>query len=92
MKELKSYGILIFIAVSNDCTKCGICSKGCPVGAIDSKKSNLIDKEKCTLCCACIKHCPQNVRTMKSGLMKDAAIRVHELFRERKEPEFFFNL
>ena len=79
-----------FIAISNDCTQCGICAEGCPVGAIDSEKSNLIDKEKCTLCCACIKRCPKKARTMKPGLMKDAAIRVNEMFQERKEPEFFF--
>ena len=79
-----------FIAISNDCTQCGICAEGCPVGAIDSEKSNLIDKEKCTLCCACIKRCPQKAKTMKPGLMKDAAIRVNEMFQERKEPEFFF--
>jgi ferredoxin len=78
-----------FISLSNDCTKCGICAEGCPVGAIDSEKSNLIDKEKCTLCCACIKRCPQKAKTMKPGLMKDAAIRVNEMFQERKEPEFF---
>ncbi len=78
-----------FIAVSNECTQCGICAEGCPVGAVDSEKSNLIDKEKCTLCCACIKHCPQKARTMKPSLMKDAAIKVNEMFQERKEPEFF---
>ncbi len=78
-----------FISVSNDCTQCGICAEGCPVGAIDSEKSNLIDKEKCTLCCACIKRCQKKARTMKPGLMKDAAIRVNEMFQERKEPEFF---
>ena len=80
-----------FIAVSNDCTECGICAEGCPVGAIDSDKSNLIDKGKCTLCCACIKRCPQKAKTMKPGLMKDAAIRVNEMFQERKEPEFFLS-
>ena len=81
-----------FIEVSEECTQCRICNEGCPTGAIDSKNSALIDTVKCTLCCACIMHCPQNARTMKPSLMKDAAIRVHELFRERKEPEFFFNL
>ena len=78
-----------FIAVSKDCKECGICAEECPVGAIDSKNSALIDTVICTLCCACIKHCAQNARTMKPGIMKDAAIRVHELFRERKEPELF---
>jgi ferredoxin len=78
-----------FIAVSAGCTQCGVCAKGCPVWAIDPGKSDLIDKNKCTLCCACIKHCPQKARSMKPGLMKDAAIRSHEKFKERKEPEFF---
>jgi ferredoxin len=78
-----------FISVSSECTQCGLCAEGCPVAAIDPEKSNLIDKDKCTLCCACIKGCPQNARTIKPGLMKDAAIRCHENFKERKEPVFF---
>lgn len=78
-----------FIAISNSCRQCGICAAGCPVGAVDSENSSLIDIEKCILCCACIKHCPQNAKTMKPGLMRDAAIRVNEKFKERKEPIFF---
>jgi ferredoxin len=78
-----------FIAVSNECSQCGVCAEGCPVGAIDSENSNLIDKEKCITCCACIKNCPQNARTMKTGLVKDAAMRLNKLYKERKEPVFF---
>ena len=78
-----------FISVSNKCTQCGVCSEGCPVGAIDPEKNNLIDIEKCITCCACIKNCPQNARTMKAGLVKDAAIRLSTLHKERKEPEYF---
>jgi ferredoxin/NAD(P)H-dependent FMN reductase len=77
-----------FIAVSNSCTQCGICAEGCPTGAINFENSKLIDIDKCTLCCACIKHCPQKAKKMKSGQMKDAAIRCTQ-FIERKEPEFF---
>jgi ferredoxin len=80
---------LDFIAVNNDCVQCGICAEGCPVGAIDSENSSIIDKDKCTLCCACIKKCPQKARTMKAGPMKDAAVRCTN-FVERKEPELFF--
>ncbi|MCP4677119.1 MAG: ferredoxin [Deltaproteobacteria bacterium] len=79
-----------FIAVGNECTQCGICAEGCPVGAIDSEKSSLIDMEKCFTCCACIKNCPQNARTMKTGPVKDAAMRLIRLYNERKEPENFF--
>jgi len=78
-----------FIAISDACTQCGICAERCPTGAVDSGNSVLVDINKCTLCCACIKNCPQNAKTMKPGLMEDAANRVHELFRERKEPEFY---
>jgi ferredoxin len=79
-----------FIAISNECTQCGICAEGCPVGAIDSEKSNLIDKEKCITCCACIKNCPQNARTMKTGPVRDAAMRLNKLYKERKEPVSYF--
>ena len=79
-----------FITISNECTQCGICAEGCPVGAIDSENSNLIDKEKCITCCACIKNCPQNARKMKTGLVKDAAMRLNKLYKERKEPVSYF--
>lgn len=78
-----------FIAVSDKCLQCGVCSDKCPVGAIDLENSAVIDNEKCILCCACIKHCPQKAKTMKPSLVKNAAIRLSEKFKERKEPVFF---
>jgi len=79
-----------FIAISNECTQCGICAEVCPVGAIDSENGALIDTEKCITCCACIKNCPQKARTMKTGPVKDAAMRLNKRYKERKEPVFFF--
>ncbi len=78
-----------FVEVSNECSQCGICTEGCPVGAIDSDDCALNDKGKCFTCCACIKNCPQNAGTMKSGPVKDAAMRLNKLYKERKEPVFF---
>jgi len=78
-----------FISVNENCTQCGLCVENCPTGAIDPANSSIIDKEKCTLCFACIKQCPQKAKSMKPGLMKEAAIRCTK-FIERKEPEFFF--
>ncbi len=78
-----------FIAISSECNQCGICAEECPVGAINSEKSNLIDIEKCITCCACIKNCPQKARTMKPSVVKDAAMRLNKLYKERKEPVFF---
>ena len=78
-----------FIEVNNQCDQCGICAANCPTGAIDFENSSIINKEKCTLCCACIKQCPKRAKSMKLGLMKDAAIRCTS-FVNRREPEFFF--
>lgn len=79
-----------FITVSNNCLQCGICAEKCPMGAVNSENGSLIDIEKCITCCACIKSCPQNARTMKPSLVKEAAIRLNNLYKERKEPEYFF--
>jgi len=78
-----------FIAVSDECSQCGICAEKCPVGAADTEDSRLIDTERCITCCACIKNCPQSARSMKPGLVKDASVRLHTLYSQRKEPECF---
>lgn len=78
-----------FIAVSELCNQCGLCVEVCPVGAVDTQNSSLIDQKKCITCCACLKRCPQRARTMKSGPVKEAQDRVNTLFIERKNPEVF---
>jgi ferredoxin len=78
-----------FIAVSDECTQCGACAKGCPAGAIDPDNSRAIDTEQCITCCACIRHCPVGARTIKPGIVRDASVRLFTNFGGHKEPEYF---
>ena len=77
-----------FIGVNDNCHHCGICAENCPTGAINFKNSSQIDIQKCILCCACIKNCLHKAKSMKPGLMKEAAVRCSN-FITRKEPEIF---
>lgn len=78
-----------FIDISDECSQCGVCEENCPAGAIDLENGIWLDKEKCILCCACIKGCPQQARTMKAGAVKDIAVYLSQMCKERKEPVFF---
>lgn len=87
-RELKPWR-LDFMAINDKCLQCGVCAQVCPVDAIDSENSALIDKEKCIMCCACIKGCPENARTVIPGIVKDTAMRLSETCNGRKEPVLF---
>ena len=48
-----------YYSVSNDCIKCGICEKVCPVGNISLDKGRPYFKHHCEQCVACIQFCPK---------------------------------
>ena len=45
--------------VDNKCSKCGICSRICPVNNISFKNGKLQWLGKCEQCMACIQYCPK---------------------------------
>ncbi|MBW1998237.1 MAG: NADH-quinone oxidoreductase subunit NuoF [Deltaproteobacteria bacterium] len=56
----KRCAALLSFEVDQDlCKKCGLCFKGCPVGAIEweKKKPAYIDKSKCIKCMTCFSAC-----------------------------------
>jgi NADH-quinone oxidoreductase subunit F/NAD(P)H dehydrogenase (quinone)/NADP-reducing hydrogenase subunit HndC len=57
----KRCAALVKFEVNADvCTKCGICSRSCPAGAIQWQKREpaFIVKDKCVKCLSCITNCP----------------------------------
>ena len=78
-----------FIAVDDNCTKCGLCLNSCPTAAINPDNYSEINIKKCITCCACIKICPQNSRKILKSKIKTAAERLHNMYSQRKEPELF---
>jgi len=51
--------LLMFKVNPDKCTRCGVCFRSCPAGAITWEKKQVadIDRDKCTKCRTCIVHC-----------------------------------
>lgn len=78
----------VMIDTDEKCTNCGICSKHCPMGAID--KNKYVDISKCIRCCRCIKRCPVNAKDIN---LDDHKKFIQEFTNKyglvRLEPEIF---
>jgi ferredoxin len=56
-----------YYSVSDDCIKCGICKKVCPVNNIDMDEAGLpYFKHHCEQCLACIQFCPKKAINYKN--------------------------
>ena len=53
------------LKISEDCIKCGLCIKNCPMDNLYQKEDGqVISKGKCTMCYKCISHCPKQAITL----------------------------
>lgn len=77
------------VTVRDSCLQCGVCAEHCPVGAIDSENSAIVDKKKCILCNACIKVCPEKARKVNNDVIRGIAVRLSQSCHTRKNPICF---
>lgn len=72
---------------TNDkCTKCGICTKVCPMGSISSEDVNIVEGI-CIKCGACIKKCPENAKYYDDEGYLYHQHELEEAYGRRAEPE-----
>ncbi|MCD7948533.1 MAG: EFR1 family ferrodoxin [Oscillospiraceae bacterium] len=88
-KYRKYQSIPIKPHTTSSCTKCGLCAKNCPAGAIPMDRPKKTDKSKCITCMRCIRYCPQKARGFYSIEKFLAEKSLAKLCIGYKKPEIF---
>lgn len=82
----KAGGVGLIPKPTKDCTKCGVCVKGCPVQAIDPENPKKVDK-KCISCMRCILICPHSARKVNPVMLSAVGLALKKVCSDRKENE-----
>lgn len=83
------HGIPFKPKATRKCTKCGVCAKACPAGAIPIEAPNMTNTDLCISCMRCIHVCPAGARKLNSLLLKIGALKMKKSCSERKNNELF---
>lgn len=76
-------------SADENCVKCGICAKQCPVGAIPTDDPSQTDNDVCINCMRCIQVCPVQCRALPAPFAEGAANMLNEKAAGYKKPALF---
>lgn len=85
----KSSGGGLTPKVGENCVKCGLCAKECPVQAISVENVAISDTEKCISCMRCVTVCPHSARNVNKAMLTAVSLMLKGACSERKECEIF---
>lgn len=85
----KKAGAAMVPKAESACTKCGLCAKVCPAGAIDPSNPKVVDKSKCIGCMRCVSVCPAKARHVNPVMTKIAALVIKKACSVPKDNELF---
>ena len=74
---------------NESCDKCGICTAGCPVGAIDKNNPRNTNKEACISCMRCRDICSKHARDLDPAFMQAAAEKMASKLGDHKKNYLF---
>lgn len=79
------------IQTSDNCTKCGLCAKKCPVHAIPVENPQTTDDTRCISCMRCVSLCPRKARKCDTTKIEMLTEKLKKICVEEKQNEFFDN-
>jgi ferredoxin len=85
----KGSGAGLVPKANNSCSKCGICARLCPVGAINPQSPQITDSKKCISCMRCVHVCPQKARSINGIMVSIASLAIKKVCSNVKENELF---
>lgn len=85
----KAGGAGLVPKTGKSCTKCGLCAKQCPVGAIPEENAASVDKKKCISCMRCVVDCPQKAKSLNGAMVSAASLAMKKVCSIPKKCELY---